>query len=267
VVLTFSETLAENSVTPSFFTLDAGGAVTDVTAATVSGKTVTLTPTTAITAESAGVSVSYNDSSTTDLSDGTTIEDQAGNDVSAFSNRVARTITATGPISLATTTTFRNAVLSGDDNDAIIGNAYANTLIGNNGNNSITGGGGADTLTGGFGEDTFVYGSNTQSYLVRFDKITDFVIGTDSIDAVGESGALGASKGIVTELTAAAISAVLTTTEFSATTNAAWFTFGSDSSERTFLALNDGVRGFSSSRDAIIEMTGVTGNMAALTVI
>ena len=267
VVLTFSETLAENSVTPSFFTLSAGGAVTDVIAATVSGKTVTLTPTTAITAESAGVSVSYNDGSTTDFSNGTTIEDQAGNDANAFSNAAARKITESGPISLATTTTFRTAVLSGTADDAIIGNVYANTLIGNSGNNSITGGGGGDTLTGGFGADTFVYGANNESLLVRFDKITDFVIGTDSIDAARDSAPLGASKGIVTELTAAAISAVLTTTEFSATTNAAWFTFGSGSTERTFLALNDGVRGFSSSKDAIIEMTGFSGKMSALTVI
>ncbi|MCP9817414.1 M10 family metallopeptidase C-terminal domain-containing protein [Synechococcus sp. GreenBA-s] len=261
VVLRFSEALAGSSVTPSFFSLSAGGAVT---AASVSGNTVTLTPTTAITG--AGVSVSYNDGSTPDLSTGT-IQDQSGNDAAAFSNAAATTITATGPISLAATTTFTTAALSGSTPDAITGNASVNTLVGNSGNNVITGGGGGDTLTGQVGGDTFTYTANNNSLLASFDKITDFVIGTDSIDATRTSGALGASKGTVTALTAAGISAVLTNTTFSAATNAAWFTFGSGTAQRTFLALNDGTRGFSASTDAIIEMTGVSGNMAGLTVI
>jgi serralysin len=212
------------------------------------------------------LSVSYNDGSTTDLSTGS-IQDQAGNDAATFSNAAATKITATGPISLAATTTFTTAQLGGTAGDAITGNASANTLIGNSGNNRITGGGGADTLTGGLGADTFAYGTNSDSLRASFDKITDFVIGTDSIDAARTSGALGASKGTVRALTAAGISAVLTNTTFSAATNAAWFTFGSGATQRTFLALNDGTRGFSGSTDAIIEMTGVTGNMANLTVI
>jgi hypothetical protein len=264
VVMTFSEALASTSLTPSFFTLSAGG---PATGASVSGNQVTLTPTTAITATAAaGLSVSYNDGSTTDLSTGS-IQDQAGNDAATFSNAAATKITATGPISLAATTTFTTAQLGGTAGDAITGNASANTLIGNSGNNRITGGGGADTLTGGLGADTFAYGTNSDSLRASFDKITDFVIGTDSIDAARTSGALGASKGTVRALTAAGISAVLTNTTFSAATNAAWFTFGSGATQRTFLALNDGTRGFSGSTDAIIEMTGVTGNMANLTVI
>ena len=264
VVMTFSEDLASTSLTPSFFTLSAGGAVT---AASVSGKTVTLTPTTAISATAAaGVTVSYSDGSATDLTTGS-IQDQAGNDAAAFTNAAATKITATGPISLANTTTFTTAQLGGTNGDAITGNASANTLIGNSGSNRITGGGGADTLTGGLGADTFVYGANSDSLRASFDRITDFVIGTDSIDAARASGALGASKGVVTALTAAGISAVLNNTRFSAATNAAWFTFGSGASQRTFLALNDGTRGFSASTDAIIEMTGFSGNMANLTVI
>lgn len=264
VVMTFSEDLASTSLTPGFFTLNAGGAVT---AASVSGKTVTLTPTTAIAATAAaGVTVSYNDGSANDLTTGS-IQDQAGNDAAAFTNAAATKITATGNISLAATTTFTTAVLSGTADDAIIGNASANTLIGNSGSNRITGGGGADTLTGGTGADTFAYGANSQSLLASFDRITDFVIGTDSIDAAQASGALGASKGAVTALTAAGISAVLNNTRFSAATNAAWFTFGSGASQRTFLALNDGTRGFSASTDAIIEMTGFSGDMTQLTVI
>jgi serralysin len=266
VVMTFSEALGGTSVTPSFFTLSAGG---PATGASVSGNQVTLTPTTAIAATAAaGVTVSYNDGSTPDLSTGS-IQDQAGNDAATFTNAAATKITATGNISLAATSTFTTAVLSGSANDAITGNASVNTLIGNIGNNVITGGGGGDTLTGQAGGDTFTYTANNNSLLASFDKITDFVIGTDAIDAVGTSGALGASKGTVSALTAAGISAVLTNTTFSAATNAAWFTFGTGATQRTFLALNNGTRGFSASTDAIIEMTGVTGTggMAGLTVI
>lgn len=264
LVMTFSEDLASSSLTPSFFTLSAGGAVT---AAAMSGKTVTLTPTTAIAATAAvGVRVSYSDGSTPDLSTGS-IQDQAGNDAATFSSAAATKITATGPISLAATTTFTTAVLSGSANDTITGNASVNTLIGNSGNNRITGGGGGDTLTGQIGADTFAYGANGESLLASFDKITDFEIGTDSIDAARTSGALGASKGTVSALTAAGISAVLTNTTFSAATNAAWFTFGSGATQRTFLALNNGTRGFSASTDAIIEMTGFSGSMNNLTVI
>jgi hypothetical protein len=264
VVMTFSEALDSTSLTPSFFTLSAGG---PATGASVSGNQVTLTPTTAIAATAAaGVTVSYSDSSTTDLTTGS-IQDQAGNDAAAFTNAAATKITATGPISLANTTTFTTAQLGGTNGDAITGNNSANTLIGNSGSNRITGGGGADTLTGGLGADTFAYGANSDSLRASFDRITDFVIGTDSIDASRASGALGASKGTVSALTAAGISAVLTNNTFSAATNAAWFTFGTGAAQRTFLALNDGTRGFSGSTDAIIEMTGVTGNMNTLTVI
>jgi large repetitive protein len=264
VVMTFSEALDSTSLTPSFFTLSAGG---PATGASVSGNQVTLTPTTAIAATAAaGVTVSYSDSSTTDLTTGS-IQDQAGNDAAAFTNAAATKITATGPISLANTTTFTTAQLGGTNGDAITGNASANTLIGNSGSNRITGGGGADTLTGGLGADTFAYGANSDSLRASFDRITDFVIGTDSIDASRASGALGASKGTVSALTAAGISAVLTNNTFSAATNAAWFTFGSGASQRTFLALNDGTRGFSGSTDAIIEMTGFSGDMTQLTVI
>jgi hypothetical protein len=74
---------------------------------------------------------------------------------------------------------------------------------------------------------------------------------------------LGVSKGIAIDLTLPGIQAVLTNTSFTATTNAAWFTCDS----RTFVALNDGIRGFNGSTDSIIEMTGLTGSMANLTIV
>lgn len=260
VVMTFSEDLASTSLTPGFFTLNAGGAVT---AASVSGKTVTLTPTTAIVATAAaGVTVSYNDGSPNDLTTGS-IQDQAGNDAAAFTNAAATKITATGPISLAATTTFTTAVLSGTADDAIIGNGSANTLIGNSGSNRITGGGGADTLTGGTGADTFAYGANSQSLLASFDRITDFNSGEDKIDIArlgGNSATSVAAKNLtataVTALTQTGISRVLTNTTFGATDAAAVFQFGSN----YYLAVNDGTRGFQSATDSIIQLGSTTSN-------
>ena len=47
---------------------------------------------------------------------------------------------------------------------------------------------------------------------------------------------------------------------FSGHKQAATFSVGS----RAFLALNDGTAGFNSRRDALIEITGFTGNLAIL---
>jgi hypothetical protein len=71
--------------------------------------------------------------------------------------------------------------------------------------------------------------------------------------------------GAITQLSAAAIGAVLTPASFPALTttsldSAATFTFGT----RTFLAINDGVAGFSAATDSILEITGVSGNLGQL---
>ena len=55
-------------------------------------------------------------------------------------------------------------------NNAITGNAAANTLAG---------GAGIDTLTGGLGNDTFVF--NTASDPTNIDQITDFDVVADTI--------------------------------------------------------------------------------------
>jgi hypothetical protein len=71
--------------------------------------------------------------------------------------------------------------------------------------------------------------------------------------------------GSVSELSASAITALLTPASFPALTRtstggAASFTFGT----RTFLAINDGVAGFSAASDSILEITGYSGNLGQL---
>ena len=178
------------------------------------------------------------------------------------------------------------------------GNALANTLLGNSGANLLDGGAANDTLTGGLGVDTLVGGAGADlltggsgtspdgvsdtfrlvaladSLLAGFDRITDLKIapaGTAGADSIDGPTALSAAQvkdnvGTAADLTQAALQAVLTTTTFVAS-GAATFTLGSGASQRTFLALNDKTAGYSSSTDAILEITGYSGALTDLAVI
>ncbi|MCP9926249.1 M10 family metallopeptidase C-terminal domain-containing protein, partial [Synechococcus lacustris C3-12m-Tous] len=139
-------------------------------------------------------------------------------------------------------------------------------LVGNSANNTIKGLEGADTLTGSEGVDKFVY-ALADSRLAAYDHITDFAIGTDLIDApIALSSANLRELGAVSALTQADIAAVLTTATF-VRNGAATFSFGTGSSTKTFLALNDGIAGYSSTADGLIEITGFTGALTNLALI
>jgi large repetitive protein len=117
-----------------------------------------------------------------------------------------------------------------------------------------------DRLTGLAGADTFRLTSLSHSLLptaasTPIDRITDLVTGLDNIDAPVVRNLAQAVNpvvlGSVSELTASGIAALLTTSRFPALTStssggAATFTFAdSIAGTRTFLAINDGVAGFS----------------------
>ncbi|HEY9644658.1 MAG TPA: calcium-binding protein, partial [Coleofasciculaceae cyanobacterium] len=156
-------------------------------------------------------------------------------------------------------------------NNTITGNSANNILNAGNGNDVLTGGlgsdrliggNGADSLTGGDGADTFFFINRSDSLLANYDRITDLQIGTDIIDAPTAVSATNIAKlGAVAALTQTGISTVLTNSGFAAS-RAATFSFGS----RTFLALNDGTAGFQETSDAVIEITGFTGNLSALAI-
>jgi Ca2+-binding RTX toxin-like protein len=149
----------------------------------------------------------------------------------------------------------------------IFGTAKADTLRGTIGDDLITGLGGADRLTGGAGKDTFRYNSLSDSRLAAYDRITDFAIGTDRIDAPRAVTARNLRQlGRVSALTQDGIGAVLTRTTFRAN-RAATFTLGTGERTRTFLALNDNRAGFSSAGDGLIEITGFKGSLANLAII
>jgi Ca2+-binding RTX toxin-like protein len=155
----------------------------------------------------------------------------------------------------------------GNGKDTLTGLAGNDTLSGDNGNDILNGGAGVDQLTGGLGGDTFVFTEGSESLLDNFDRITDLVIGTDVIDGFNTVTAANIAKvGAVSALTQAGIATKLTNSTFGVN-GAAVFTLETAANTRTFLALNDLNAGFSFNSDAIIEITGYSGNLNSLAIV
>ena len=157
------------------------------------------------------------------------------------------------------------------------GNAGNNSLIGNSGNNTLNGGAGIDTLTGGTGSDIFVFQFG-QSLVSAADRITDFAIGTDKIDLLTS---LGVAMNAPTAFTRAANSTgttltnvvnsvftdadgALTGNQALAVNSAALVSVTTSGIAGTYLVINDGVAGFQSSNDLLVNITGYTGTLPAL---
>jgi Ca2+-binding RTX toxin-like protein len=101
---------------------------------------------------------------------------------------------------------IENLTLSGTANLNATGNDIANSLTGNDGDNTIKGAGGLDTLTGGNGADVFVIGDSTaNAYGIdksnTFALITDFTVGTDSLQLKGSSGDYSIDSTDLTQVT------------------------------------------------------------------
>jgi len=148
-----------------------------------------------------------------------------------------------------------NTLNGGNGNDILNGGNGNDNLFGEQGNDLLTGGKGKDILTGGEGIDRFNYKTLTDSLLSNFDVIKDFDANTDLFLVKNNPTAL-VKGGTVATLDQAGISAKLTTTAFKANV-AAQFNFG----DRTFVAINDSTAGFNANTDAIIEVTGLTGQL------
>jgi len=78
----------------------------------------------------------------------------------------------------------------------LIGSDHDDTLIGDAQNNIITGGKGDDVLTGGAGADTFVWKAGDAGH----DTVTDFKIGSDTLDLSQLLQGIGAAPGSIDSL-------------------------------------------------------------------
>ncbi len=154
-------------------------------------------------------------------------------------------------------------ISGGRGNDTLIGGGGNDTLIGGGGSDLLIGDAGADVLTGGNGVDTFRYRALSDSLLSGFDRIMNFQIGTDFLDGPNAVSAANLRKlGAVNALDATAVGNLLSATNFVAN-GASTFSFGT----RRFVALNDNIAGFSSTTDALIEITGFSGNVNNLAIV
>lgn len=156
-----------------------------------------------------------------------------------------------------------------------------NPITGTTNDDLLTLTGAPDLITGLDGSDTIVLPRLSDSLLgsaaePTFDGITDLIAGVDRIDApVARSLATAVNPvvlGAVSDLTGSSIAALLSASVFPALTTtssagAATFSFNDPTAgTRTFLAINNGTGGFSASTDAIVEITGFSGNLSQLQV-
>ncbi|OKH29812.1 hypothetical protein FACHB389_25645, partial [Nostoc calcicola FACHB-389] len=147
--------------------------------------------------------------------------------------------------------------------DTLTGNDQNNTLKGLAGNDLLQGGAGMDLLIGGSGADTFIFTALSDSLFNKVDRISDLTIGIDLIDAPTPiASSQIAQLGAVVSFTQSQIQKLLNSESFKANQGATFSRNG-----RTFLALNDGVAGFSVQNDALIEITGFSGNLTDLAIV
>lgn len=169
-------------------------------------------------------------------------------------------------------------VLAGIEN--VIGSNFSDILTGlSSGTTVVNGYGGNDTiffagpkardvLTGGQGSDTFALSSlatavSTSTKINNvFDQITDFEADSDSIKLKGLKAntpiAITESGQFASGLTTTDLSRLLTAEAF---VKGSALTFGFD--DRSFLAINDSKAGYQFGKDAIIEITGFSGDIGS----
>ena len=126
--------------------------------------------------------------------------------------------------------------------------------------------GGGDTLTGGLNSDTFRYTSSRDSLLSDYDKITDFRIDEDTIDwTCSVNQDIITNAGSISSLTSQNIGKLLNSDIFKAN-GASTFFVTNPLGSRTFVALNDSTPGFNALSDAVVEITGYSGDLSKLSI-
>ena len=162
-------------------------------------------------------------------------------------------------MTLAAGTVIENAVL-GSGADTIIGNTASNMLQGNRGADTYKTGAGLDQVILRFGTN----GANSDSTVTSMDKITDFNYLSDKIDLLTNAGAALAapvSLSRIADNSSAASASALATSMFSGlAANGARLCLSTNAAlnGRVFLAINDSLASYSSSRDLFLELTGIS---------
>lgn len=109
--------------------------------------------------------------------------------------------------------------------------------------------------------------ADSASRLDSMDHIFDLTIGEDTLvaDSLIVAGSF-VNGGVLDNLEASTIATALNEATFAANAGA-YFTVGEAEAARTFIVLNDGVAGYDAQADTIVEITGVTGDLSALSTV
>jgi Ca2+-binding RTX toxin-like protein len=169
----------------------------------------------------------------------------------------------------------------GNGNDELYGDDGEHNLLtsndklyGGEGNDYLYGGSGSDTLYGGEGADRFDYKNLKDSVFKTMDIIEDFETGGDFfVVSTSPSSVFKETKNIHSTHENAILDAInskLDKNSFKANA-AAQISFNHltsvpslgyiSSGNTTFVVINDSEPGFQQDKDAIIELTGLTGNL------
>lgn len=140
------------------------------------------------------------------------------------------------------------------------GGAYRDTFIGGAGNDTFDGGAQQDFLTGGGGSDTFIYENQSDSRFGIRDVISDFNAAADKFQMDAHVTAIDAtvsgSVSTSTDLTN------LVSGHFGASHAMLVNVTGGSLAGHTLLLVDDnGVAGFQSTGDYVIDVTGMTGTL------
>jgi VCBS repeat-containing protein len=209
-----------------------------------------------------------------------TLEGGAGNDVYYISHNPTDTVNSTiieeagaiGGIDTAYSSltvdlladNVENLVLLFDGTINATGNDLDNYIVGNSASNVINGGAGADIIIGGAGADIFTF-AFTESSAAAADRITDFEIGTDTIDLLSAPAGIAATPTSFIAITDNSSIDVSTLAQFAhsqlSSGGAALVSAGAGNiAGNTYLVIDDGNSGFGGG-DLVIDITGYTGSL------
>ena len=140
------------------------------------------------------------------------------------------------------------------------GGAFRDRFVGGAGNDTVAGGLEIDVLTGGAGSDTFIYDSALESRFASRDQVTDFNTAADSfqfdVDVTGLDATVSGSVS-----TAADLAALVSGTFGASHALMVNVTGGSLAGRKLLLVDANGVAGFQSAVDYVIDVTGIVGTL------